>query len=139
MNKKVIIYGAGAQTRQFLSEVDRWGGPEFAALTVDREYLLDDRLFGLPVVAYDELGLLYPPEQFDMLVIGTPGRPKLREKMYLKAKEDGYSLINYISPDVYIGEKTVMGDNNIICSGTEIGYGGQLGSGNLIRQHVYIG
>lgn len=136
--RKLIIYGAGPQTRQFLTEIEHYGTADPFALTVDREYLKEDRAFGLPVIAFEDLNQ-FPLEEYDMLVIGSYGRPRLFEKMYVKAREKGYRLINYISPKAMIDVEPVMGDNNIIYSGAFIGYDGRMGSGNIIRQQVYLG
>jgi sugar O-acyltransferase, sialic acid O-acetyltransferase NeuD family len=136
--KKLIIYGAGVQTRQFLTEIEHYGTADPAALTVDRDYLKEDRVFGLPVIAFEDLAQ-YPPEDYDMLVIGAYGRQRLVENMYRKAKEKGYRLINYISPQALIDVEPVMGDNNIIYAGAFLGFDGQMGSGNIIRQQVYLG
>ena len=136
--KKIIIYGAGSHTRHFLTEIDHYGTVDPAVLTVDRAYLSEDRAFGLPVVAFEDLAQ-YPPEEYDMLVIGTYGRPRLVETLYRKAKEKGYRLINYISPKALVDEEPAMGDNNIIYGGAFVGFGGQMGSGNIIRQQVYLG
>lgn len=139
MMKKLVIYGAGTHTRQFLSEVERYGAADPVALTVDREYLEEERKWGLPVVAYEDCAALYPPESFDMLVIGSYGRMKLRDQMYQKATAGKYRLINYISPKAYIDAEPMMGNNNIIYAGAEVGFAGQMGSDNIVRQQVYLG
>ncbi len=137
--KKIIIYGAGSQTRQFLAEVERFGAADPVALTVDRKYLKENQKWGLPVVAYEECDTLFPPETYDMLVIGSYGRMRLRESMYQKAKAGKYRLINYISPKALIDAEPVMGDNNIIYAGADVGFQGRMGSDNIIRQQVYLG
>lgn len=137
--RKLVIYGAGSQTRQFLAEVERFGAADPVALTVDREYLREERKWGLPVVAYEDCAALYPPEYFDMLAIGPYERARPRENMYWKARAGKYRLVNYISPKAFIDAEPVMGDNNIIYAGADIGFEGRMGSDNIVRQQVYLG
>lgn len=137
--KKLIIYGAGTQTRQFLSEIDRFGTADPVALIVDSEFLTEDHVWGLPVFAREECESRFPSDQYDMLVIGSYGRLRLREQMYQKAIAMHYCLINYISPKAFIDKEPVMGNNNIVYAGADVGFGGKMGSGNIIRQQVYLG
>ena len=74
-----------------------------------------------------------------MLVIGSYGRMRARDMMYRKAKASAYRLINYISPRAFIDAKPLMGDNNIIYAGADIGFEGRMGSDNIVRQQVYLG
>ncbi len=74
-----------------------------------------------------------------MLVIGSYGRMRARDMMYRKAKASAYRLINYISPRAFIDAEPLMGDNNIIYAGADIGFEGRMGSDNIVRQQVYLG
>lgn len=137
--KKVIIYGAGPYGKIFLSEVNRYGIIDIAGFTVDMAFLKEEKIEGLPVVPFEEVDKIYPPKQYDMIVVCGYTRMRNRKEMYDKAKGKGYTLINYISPGAYLENEIQMGDNNIIFSGSEIGYDGEMGVGNIVRQNVYLG
>lgn len=142
MMKKVIVYG-----QAFLSKMlyyDARGNENFqiACFTVDAEYLENNILqqMPLPLVSFQEIRQLYPPEEYDMLALfDESSRMRERGKMYLKAKESGYRLRNYVSARADFAPDVVMGENNVIMGNTHIGMGGIMGNNNLIRQNVYLG
>ena len=138
--KKIIVYGAGAYAKVFYAEVKRTKEMEIVAFTIDNEYIKNSKmLFDIPVVPFEECDNLFPPEKYEMIVLCGYTKMRNREKMFKKAKEKGYVLSNYVSPDAYIEDEVIMGENNIIFSNAFVGYGGIMGDGNIIRQNVYLG
>lgn len=137
--KKVVIYGAGAYGKIFFYEVDRYGALDIAAFTVDSDYIRNERECGLDVVPFEEVDKIYPPTEYDMIVLCGYTVMRKRKEMYEKAKRKGYTLVNYISPHAIIENEIKMGDNNIIMSNAIVGFDGIMGNGNIIRQNVYLG
>lgn len=138
--KKVLVYGAGAYAKVFYNEVKRTKTLEIAAFIVDKDYMNEKKvLFDLPVISFDDCVYWYPPSEYEMIVLCGYTRMRSRKEMFDKAKNKGYSLANYVSPDAYLENNIVMGENNIIFSNAFIGYGGSMGDGNIIRQNVYLG
>lgn len=139
MAKKVIIFGTNASSKMVF--YDAKGRDDFvvAGFTVDKEYLESDSFLGLPLVEFEKVAEEYPPQEYDMLVVASGYREhRMREQLYLRAKNTGYKLRNYISKGTdFVGEVT-MGDNNIIYSQTYIGVDGVMGNNNIIGQQVYI-
>ena len=137
--QRVIVYGAGGFSEIFYHEACMYGAIEIVAFTVDRAYMVAEAFCGLPVVPFEEVVTLFPPEEYGMLVVTSPRRFRVRKEMYLKAKERGYTLANYISPRAIVEPGVRMGDNNIIFSDVFIGHHAVLGNDNIIRQKVYLG
>lgn len=137
--KKVVIYGAGAYGKLFFCEADRYGAIDIVAFTVDEEYLISEKEFGIPVVPFEMVESIYPPEEYDMIVLCGYTIMRNRPIMYNKAKAKGYQLINYISPKAMLETDIKMGDNNIIMANAIVGYDCVLGNDNVIRQGVYLG
>lgn len=138
--KKIVVYGAGAYAKVFYNEVRRTNALEIAAFTIDNAYIGDCKtLFGLPILPFEDCVHYFPPEEYDMIVLCGYTKMRDRKIMFDKAKEKGYFLSNYISPDAYMEENITMGENNIIFSNAFVGYGGTMGDGNVIRQNVYLG
>lgn len=137
--KKVIIYGAGAYGKLFFYEADRYGAIDIEAFTVDADYIRNEKECGLPVVPFEEVEKIYPQSEFDMLVVCGYSVMRNRKKMYDKAIEKGYTLINYVSPHAMLENEIEMGNNNIIMANTIVGFDGKMGNGNIIRQNVYLG
>lgn len=137
--KKLIVYGAGCFGEIFYHEASLFGAREIAAFTVDQAYLESTTFCGLPVVPFEEVKEVYPPETYEMIVVTSPKRLRTRKVMYEKAKALGYVLANYISPRAIVEPGVRMGDNNIIFSDVFIGHHTVLGNDNIIRQKVYLG
>lgn len=142
MMKKVVVYGQAFLSKMLFYDARDNENFQIACFTVDAEYLENNILqqLPLPLVSFQEIRQLYPPEEYDMLALfDESSRMRERGKMYLKAKEAGYRLRNYISARADITPEIVMGENNVIMGDTHIGFGGTMGNNNLIRQHVYLG
>lgn len=137
--KKIIIYGAGAYGKLFFCEAEHYGAIDVVAFTVDEKYLRNEKELGMPVVPFEVVETIYPPEEYDMIVLCGYTVMRNRPIMYHKAKDKGYKLINYISPKAMLETDIEMGDNNIIMANATVGYDCVLGNDNVIRQGVYIG
>lgn len=138
--KPVVIYGAGAYADVFYYEAIRTKKIEIAGFTVDAPFLNGrDSFHGLPLVDFESCDKIFTPEKNDMLVLCGYVEMRNRRNMFNKAKEKGYSLPNYISPDAIVESGVQMGENNIIFPGALIGHHGSMENGNIIRQNVYLG
>lgn len=138
--KKVIVYGSITLSTMLFYDAIGNSDFEIACFAMDREYLPGPEMLGLPLVAFQDLPDLYPPAEYDMLALFNGySRMRDRGRMYLKAKQSGYTLRNYISARADVAPDIIMGDNNVIMGTTHLGFGGIMGCNNLIRQHVYLG
>lgn len=117
--EKVVIFGAGQYAELFHYVLTHDSPYQVAGFTVDRPYLPEEgTLFGLPVVAFDEVQSCFPPSEYRMFVcLSFQKVNTLREEKYLQAKEMGYGLISYVSsraitwPGLEIGENSFVGAN----------------------------
>jgi hypothetical protein len=140
--KRVIVYGNTTLNKMLY--YDAAGCPDFeiAGFTVERDYLKGrDQMLGLPLVAFEDISSLYPPAEYDMIVVFT-GYHKLgreREEKYLAAKAQGYTLRNFFSPRADVMPDITWGDNNVVLAQSHVGVSAAVGSNNLIRQQVYLG
>ena len=151
MKRKLIIFGAGqtAEVAHFYFTNDS----EFdvTAFTVDREYIVEDTLFGVPVVPFEDVASLYPPAQHDLFVAVTyTGMNKNRAQKLAEAKTKGYTCPSYVSskatvwPGLKHGENCLILEDNTIQPHVVIGNDVYLWSGNhighhtVIHDHVYI-
>ena len=116
-----------------------------AAFAVERDYLRRDSFLGLPVVAFEDVGTLYAPEEHDFFaaLVYTNGN-RLRKRLYQEAKAKGYQAASFISPrafvwrDVEIGEHCFIFENNVIQPRVRIGSNVILWSGNHIGHHSVV-
>tara|TARA_R110001592_G_scaffold294462_4_gene564283 strand:+ start:6850 stop:7509 length:660 start_codon:yes stop_codon:yes gene_type:complete len=141
---KVIIFGVldTAELAHWYLEND--SEHQVIAFTVHEKYRNEESFKGLPLVDFEELTNLYPPEEY-MLFAPMTGRNmnRLREKVYLEGKEMGYNYISYISSKATvcgneIGENCFILEDNTIQPFTKIGNNVVLWSGNHIGHHGVI-
>ncbi|RRB06348.1 acetyltransferase [Larkinella rosea] len=153
---KVIIFGVldTAELAHYYLTHD--SADEVVAFTVNREYLKETEFKGLPVVAFEEVETIFPPQEFKFFAPMT-GRKmnKNREKVYLDAKAKGYEFISYISSKATvfnnpIGENcfiledntiqpfTTIGNNVVLWSGNHIGHHGQIKDHVFFTSHVVL-
>lgn len=142
---KVIIFGNGQMAAVAHFYLTHDSEHDVAAFTVDRAYIADDSVCGLPVVPFEEVEKLYPPEQFEMLVMVSYQKVnKLRSEKYQQSKAKGYRLISYVSskavtwPGLAIGDNCFIMESNVIQPFVEIGNDVILWSGNHIGHHTKI-
>jgi sugar O-acyltransferase (sialic acid O-acetyltransferase NeuD family) len=115
------------------------------AFTADREYIREEQLFGLPIVATDEVARLYPPDEYDAFVGLGYGELNRRRTAFVAAmRGKGYSLATYVSSaafrwhNVTIGENCLIFENNVLQPFVTIGHNVTLWSGNHIGHHSTI-
>jgi sugar O-acyltransferase (sialic acid O-acetyltransferase NeuD family) len=143
--QRVIIFGTGeiAQVAHFYLTHD--SPYEVIAFTVDREFKKENQFMGLPVVPFDNVAEVYPPDAYKMfLPLSYRKVNKLRAEKYNQAKAIGYQLISYISskatvwPGLVVGDNCFILENNVIQPFASIGNDVILWSGNHIGHHSVI-
>lgn len=144
--KKLIIVGSG-ETAEIAYEYFTYDSVyAVEAFSVSKSYMEKERMqFGVPIVPFEELELLYPPNRYETYVAISYGHlNRDRTKMYLKCKEKGFMCASYISSHSFfwhsaeIGENSFIFENNTIQHGVCIGNNVTLWSGNHIGHRTVI-
>jgi sugar O-acyltransferase (sialic acid O-acetyltransferase NeuD family) len=155
--KSLVLFGDSAYA-EIAYEYFTYDSPyEVLGFTVNREFLKKSSLFGLPIVAFEDVTNIFPPSTHHMHVALTyKNLNRTRMRIYKEAKEKGYVLANYISSRAFIWRNVTIGDNcfvfedntiqpfvtigsnNIFWSGNHIGHHSVIGSHNFISSHVVI-
>jgi sugar O-acyltransferase (sialic acid O-acetyltransferase NeuD family) len=130
---------------------------EVVGFAVERAFKRRDELFGVPVIAFEDLEERFAPEShsFFAALVYTEGNT-LRERLYRTAKQKGYTPASYISGrafvwrNVEIGEHcfifedntvqpfVTLGDNVVLWSGNHIGHHSRIGSHTFVSSHCVI-
>ena len=147
----VVLFGNGAIANLIFHELTHNSPYEVAAFTVDRDFCNTGTFFDRPLVPFDEVPSLYPPDKYKMLIaIGYVRMNKLKAERYFQAKEIGYQLITHISPKavtwpgLVIGDNCYIGPNNVIYPSARIGNNVSIGSccvighDTVINDHCFI-
>jgi len=142
---KIVIFGAGKIADVAYYYLSNDSPHEIVAFTVDAAHIPAPRKLGLPVVAFEELQRLYPPDEFKMFVaIGYQELNRLRARKYDETKAKGYELISYVSSgasnadDVEIGDNCFILENAVIQPCAKFGSNIFLWSGNHVGHHATV-
>lgn len=146
MRRQIVIFGSGeiAQLAHFYFSSD--SEYEVVAFTVDSEYIKAPEYCGLPVIAFDDVPVRFPPEHFDFFIaLGYASLNAVRKEKFLAVKALGYTLVSYISSRATvlnngaIGENCLILENSIVQPFVSIGKNVTLWSGSHIGHHSVIG
>ena len=145
MKKPLVIFGSGdiAQLAHYYFSTD--SNYDVVAFTVDAAYVQDTTFCDLPVVAFENVASLYPPDQYHFFVALSYSKLNaIRKEKYLAAKALGYRLASYISSRASVLNQGAIGDNcfifedNTIQPFVKLGNNITLWSGNHIGHHSVI-
>lgn len=95
MSKSVVVYGSRVLSKMLYYDSLKHPNFRIVAFTQDDEYLNQNgNYLGLPQVAFNLVAELYPPNQYDMIVL-TASYNNMRDRnhMHVKAKEKGYFYV----------------------------------------------
>ncbi len=121
MKTKIILFGDQSLARRAYTYLTYDSPYEVVGFTVDAAYLKEERLFGLPVVPFETVEAVYPPDEFGMfLAIGYSQVNKLRAEKFRQARARGYTLVNYISSKATTWPDLSIGDNCFVSTGSVI-------------------
>jgi sugar O-acyltransferase (sialic acid O-acetyltransferase NeuD family) len=145
MKKGLVIFGTGdiAQLAHYYFSTD--STYEVVAFTVDAAYITANEFRGVPVVSFDEIVKLYPPDTHALFIALSYAKlNQIRKEKYFAAKEFGYRLASYISSHATVLNEGKIGDNcfiledNTIQPFVTIGNNVTLWSGNHVGHHSTI-
>lgn len=145
MKLKLVIFGTGdiSQLAHFYFSED--SNYEVVAFAVDAAYLKAPVFCDLPVVAFEDVAHIYPPDTHDFFIALSYSKLNtVRKEKYLAAKVKGYKLASFISSQATMLSKFPVGENcfifedNTIQPFVTIGNNVTLWSGNHIGHHSVI-
>jgi sugar O-acyltransferase (sialic acid O-acetyltransferase NeuD family) len=143
--KKLVIFGDSAFAEVAYELFTHDSPYEVVAFCVDKAYLQKTELFGLPILAFEEIETQFPPAECDMYVALVYNQlNRIRRAKYLAAKAKNYRLASYVSSrasvwqNVKIGENTFVFEDNTIQPFVKIGNNVVLWSGNHIGHHSSV-
>ena len=146
MTKSLVIFGASDIAELAHFYFNREAKYRIAAFCVDSAYLKESHFCGVPVIAYEDIGTQYPPEQSDVFVALSYAKlNSVRKEKYLSLKHRGYTLATYLSDRATLLNNGKIGDNcfiledNTVQPFVTIGNNVTLWSGNHIGHHSTIG
>jgi sugar O-acyltransferase (sialic acid O-acetyltransferase NeuD family) len=141
----VIVFGAAEQAEVAHFYLQRDGGCDVAAFTVDRDFIRESVFCGLPVVPFEDVQDLYGPDRYSAFVaVGYAKLNRVRAEKCAEAKRKGYRLVSYVSsratvwPGFGCGENCFILEGNTIQPFARIANNVTIWSGNHIGHHSRI-
>ena len=138
--KKLVIVGAG-EFGEIAYEYFSDDSPyEVAGFAVERRYMTEDTLRGLPVVAFEEITQHFPPEQFMVFVAITYTKlNRARRRLYQTCKALGYPCASYISSHAFFWKNAEIGENSFIFEDNTVQYHVKIGNNVILWSGNHIG
>lgn len=144
--KAVVLFGDGHWAEYVAYILENDSENQVAGFTLDGAHMRSDKVFDRPAVAFENIGSVFPPSQFKLLIAaGFVEQNKLRADRYLEAKALGYDFVSYVSSkasvwaNTKIGENVTIHENAIVQPFCRIGDDSHILSGANISHHSYIG
>jgi len=144
-SRKLVIVGDSAFAEVAYEYFMHDSSYEVAAFCVERAYLKQEVLLGLPVVAFEDVEATYSPETHDVFVaVVYTQLNRLRARLTAAAKDKGFRLASYVSSrafvwrNVQLGEHCFVFEDNTVQPFVKIGNNVILWSGNHIGHHSVI-
>jgi sugar O-acyltransferase (sialic acid O-acetyltransferase NeuD family) len=145
MREQIVIFGTGAiaELAHFYFTED--SAYEVVGFCVDAEFLETEVFCGLPVVSFERVATIYPPEHYKMFVALSYSKINaIRRQKYEAAINCGYELVSYVSSHATVLNRGRIGSNcfiledNTVQPFVTIGNNVTLWSGNHIGHHSTI-
>ena len=145
MMRDVVIFGASLFAERMLAAFERRSDRRIAAFTVDPGYADADTHHGYPLVPFDRLASLYPPDRHEIFpAVGYSDLNAHRARICEAAAAMGYALASYIAPGAAVltddvGPGSCIFENATVEPLARIGTGVVIGSGAVVAHHSQIG
>jgi sugar O-acyltransferase (sialic acid O-acetyltransferase NeuD family) len=134
----LVIYGNGAMAATFASYLEH--SYNLVAFTVDRDFVVEPHYLDKPLVPFDELHSVYPPESHSVLVaVGYVQMNRLRDQITQRLVTLGYSLAQFIAPDLWLHKRVKIGDHCVILDHCSIHAGSSVGDNCFLSSGVNVG
>lgn len=138
--RKLVIVGAGEFGEIAYEYFSFDSEYEVVAFAVEKEYKDKDELFGIPVVEFENLEKIYPPENYDTFVAVTYVQlNRARRKLFEKCKEKGYRCASYISSHAFVWHNVEIGENTFIFEDNTVQYHVKIGNNVILWSGNHIG
>lgn len=133
MNNKVVIIGAGPHSKVIIDILEKQGLYEIIGL-IDHK---DGEVLGYPIIGMDEdLEKIYSSGVTNAFV--ALGDNALRGKLYAKATQIGFSMVNAISIDSVISRYAKLGEGIAVMPGAVINASAFIGDGAIINTNASV-
>ena len=136
---RVVIFGKRDYAQQAHYYLTHDSPHEVVAFCVTADQCDADTVFGLPLVAFEQVVEKFPPGEFHFFApMSGRSMNRVRERFFRAAKGLGYSLVSYVSSRATVchGE---IGENCFILEHVNVQPFGCIGDNAVIWCNVHVG
>lgn len=129
--RKLIVYGTGSLAEKIYFYNKRDGLFDIVAFVDDNKVNIE--FHGIPIITYQDCLNLYSVDEYVFFVaIGYTNCNLGRERVCNKLQDNGYELINYISPNSIVFDNVILGSNILICDNVFVGHSSKVSDGVIL-------
>lgn len=138
--KKLVIVGAGEMGEiayEYFTDDSEY---EVVAFAVEKAYREIDTLRDLPVIEFERIKDVYPPEHYYVFVAVTYVKlNRARRRLYNVCKEMGYTCASYVSSHSFFWKNAEIGENTFIFEDNTVQYHVKIGNNVVLWSGNHIG
>jgi sugar O-acyltransferase (sialic acid O-acetyltransferase NeuD family) len=148
---KLVIVGAGEFAEIAYEYFTYDSDYSVSAFSVESAYMEDDTLCGLPIIPFEDIPELFPPDDYEVFVaIPASDMNQTRTRLFLESRKMGYKLASYISSKAFVWRNVIIGENCFIfenntvqpfvtiCDNVVLWSGNHIGHRTVIEANVFI-
>jgi sugar O-acyltransferase (sialic acid O-acetyltransferase NeuD family) len=136
----LVIVGAG-EFAEIAYEYFTHDSPlRVVGFAVERAYLQRNELFGLPVVAFEEIEQHFPTATHQAFVAITNTQlNRVRARLFHATRAKGYRLATYVSSRAFVWHNVQLGENCFIFENNVVQYHVQVGDNVIMWSGNHVG
>lgn len=116
-------------------------GYKTVAFAVEHDFKKRNMILGIPVIDYENICTLYPPEKgygfFSAPVYTQLNR--LRTRFYRQCKKWGYQPLTYVSPHAFVWDNVKIGENSFVFENNTVQYNAKIGDNVILWSGNHVG
>ena len=134
IREKIVIYGIGSLAQKIFEYNRRDHLFELVGFIDDKQDL-EESFCGFPTMHYDQFKKNYKQKDCKVFVaIGYVKCSYYREIVCQRVIDDGYELINYVSPNSICWDGTLLGKNIFVADNVFVGHGSRIHDGVILYE-----
>lgn len=135
----IVVFGAGQIAEVATAYIEAHGPHRIVGYTVDGDRKESDQFLGKPLIAWEALESVFPPDVVELLgPLSYRRLNQFRRDRYLEGKARGYRYANFVHPGVELLHVS-MGENCFILGACTIEPYVRLGNNIMIWSKAHIG
>jgi len=139
-SKKLVIVGAGEFAGIAYEYFTYDSEYEVAAFAVNEQYKTADTYMGLPLISFEEMEKVYPPDEYQVFTAVTYSKlNRDRRRVFKKCKDLGYSCATYISSRAFVWRNATVGENTFVFEDNTIQYHVSIGNNVVLWSGNHVG